>query len=105
MNDELINEAILNVISVLLVLGAIGISGLYWIAYKMEQANDILHADERDTDPQPYGFRPDAEYVRQVLDELGLRKEFATYRNMDGAAQADIADLKRGTSDNLRGLL
>lgn len=103
--DEVANEAILNIISVLLVIGAFAICVLYWIAYDMEQTNDFLHTEERDTDPQPYGFRPDAEYVRQVLEELGLRKDLAAYRNMDSAAQADIVDLKRGTSDNLRGLL
>lgn len=103
--DEVANEAILNIISVLLVIGAFAVCVLYYLAYEMEQDMLEMREGERDTDPQPYGFRPDAEYVKQVLDELGLRKDLPAHRNMDGAAQADIVDVKRGTSDNLRGLL
>lgn len=103
--DEITNEAILNVISVLLVIGAFAVCAMFYLAYDMEQDMLEMREGEQDTDPHPYGFRPDAEYVKQVLDELGLRKELPAYRNMDGAAQADIVDLKRGTSDNLRGLL
>lgn len=99
--DEFLTEEGLNLISVLLVLAAIAVTVLYYFAYEMEQdMREMLEAD-LDTDPVPEGFTPDANYVRQVLAELGLRNDLPVYRNMDGAAQADIVDLKRGTSDNV----
>ena len=105
MNQDFLSEATLNIISTLLVLGAIGVALVFYIAHKMDEADEILSFTPMDTDPVPYEFSPDAAYVRRVLDELGLRKDLAVYRNTQGAVQADVVDQQRGTSDNLRGLL
>lgn len=106
MTDQATNEAILNVISVLLVLAAGAVCLLYWVAYKMEQGRVFLRQGEQDTDPQPAAYQPDPDYIKRILEEWELRKPLPVYRSTHGAAQAynneaNAADLARGTSDNL----
>lgn len=107
MTDQATNEAILNVISVLLVIGAFAVCVLFYFAYDMEQDMKRIQEGERDTDPQPY--TPDPAHIERVLAEYGLRKSLPVYAKRDAgnseAEAQDMADLARGTSDNLRGML
>lgn len=102
--NEITNEAILNLISVLLVIGAFAVCVLFYFAYDMEQDMKRIQEGERDTDPQPY--TPDPEHIKRILDEWELRKPLPVYRSTHGAAQAydhalNAQDIARGTSDNL----
>jgi|SRR5215203_3233120 len=106
MNDQAMNEAFLNLVSVLLVLAAGAVCLLYWITHKMEHGKLFLSEEDFYIDPQPAAYRPDPDYIKRILAEWEDRKPLPIYRNMQGAAQAydhalNAADLARGTSDNL----
>lgn len=88
MNEQFLSEATLNIISTLLVLGAFAICVLYWLAYKMEQTDQLLSFTPMDTDPVPDHFQPRAEHISQVLAEVrSLRTPLKQYKNMEHAAQ------------------
>ena len=102
------HQVVENTLITLLVIAAAGlVIYFHWEAWRMEQDMKRIQEGERDTDPQPY--TPDPEHIKRVLAEYGLRKTLPVYAKRDpGTSEAeahDIADLKRGTSDNLRGLL
>lgn len=96
--NEVTNEAILNVISVLLVIGAFAVCVLFYFAYDMEQDMKRIQEGERDTDPQPY--TPDPEHIKRILDEWELRKPLKQYKNMEHAAQAGRTPEQQSQYDN-----
>lgn len=86
------NEEVLNVISILLVLGAFGIVVVGYIGHKMDKADEILSFTPMDTDPIPDHFQPREEHIKRVLADLqSLRTPLKDYKLPRAGADPYVA--------------